>query len=114
MVYRVGDTFGAVLQIDPVVPCDVVFTLIAPNGTDLRTTGKGDQYGYFVASNRWTLDQPGVWTYTINAFWSGYKGRVPGLPESGGWIFVLQNETVTGEGMTLRMPEIQTFSPPKA
>ena len=111
MVYRVGDTFGAVLQIDPVVPCDVVFTLIAPNGTDLRTTGKGDQYGYFVASNRWTLDQPGVWTYTINAFWSGYKGRVPGLPESGGWIFVLQNETVTGEGMTLRMPEIQTFSP---
>jgi hypothetical protein len=111
MVYYVGNTFRAVLQIDPVVPCDVTFTLTAPNGTNLVATGKGDQYGYFVATIGWTLDQPGVWAYTTNATWNGHKGKVPGLPESGGWIFVLENETSQSLGMTLQMPETQTFSP---
>ena len=111
MVYQVGNTFGAVLQIDPVVPCDVRFNLTAPNNTTRTTTGKGDQYGYFVGSEKWLLDQPGLWTYTIDATWNSYKGKVPGLPESGGWIFVLENETSPGLGMILEMPEIQTFSP---
>lgn len=111
MVYYVGNSFGAVLQIDPVVPCDVIFTLTTPNGTNLVTTGKGDQYGYFVATNKWALDKPGVWAYTINATWNGHRGKVPGLPDSGGWIFVLENETLPSSGMTLQMPEIQTFSP---
>ena len=111
MVYETGNTFGAVLQIDPVVPCDVSFNLTAPDNTTRMTTGKGDQYGYFVATDKWLLDKPGVWTYTINATWSGYRGKVPGLPESGGWIFVLENETSPDLGMTLKMPEIQTFSP---
>jgi hypothetical protein len=111
MVYQVGNTFGAVLQIDPVVPCDVRFTLIAPDGSTRVATGKGDQYGYFVATEKWPLDQAGVWTYTVNATYNGYSGKVPGLPESGGWIFILENETVSGSGMTLSMAEVQTFSP---
>ena len=78
---------------------------------NLVTTGKGDQYRYFVATNRWTLDQPGVWAYTINATWNGHQGKVPRLPDSGGWIFVLENETLPSSGMTLQMAEIQTFSP---
>lgn len=111
MVYNVGSAFRAVLQIDPVVPCDVNFSITAPNGTSFVTAGKGDQYGYFVGAVAWPLDTAGVWTYTVNATWNGYSGKVPGLPESGGWIFVIENETALGPGITLNLPEIQTFSP---
>ena len=68
MVYPVGATFGAVLQIDPVVPCNVVFTLTAPNGTTFATTGNGDQYGYFVAIDRWLLDKARVMDYTRECY----------------------------------------------
>ncbi len=111
MVYSVGATFGAVLQIDPVVPCNVRFSLTAPNGTTFTTTGNGDQYGYFIAAERWALDKPGLWTYTVNATWNGYQGKVPGLPEEGGWIFVVENGPAPATGMTLNMQPIQTFSP---
>jgi hypothetical protein len=111
MVYLAGTTFGAVLQIDPVVPCDVRFALTAPNGTTRVTTGTGDQYGYFAAVDKWPLDQAGLWTYTVNATWKGYQGKVPGMPDTGGWIFVLENGPAPGVGMTLNMPTTQTFSP---
>jgi len=111
MVYQTGNMFGAVLQIDPVLPCDVNFTLTAPDNTTRVTTGRGDQYGYFIAADKWLLDQAGLWTYTVNATWNGYRGKVPGLSESGGWIFVLENTIAPGSGMTLRMPQVQTFSP---
>ncbi len=110
-VYEVGATFGAVLQIDPVIPCDVRFTLTAPDNTTRTVIGKGDQNGYFVAVDRWSLNQPGLWVYTVNASWNGYQGKVPGLPALGGWIFVLESGPAPGSGMTLAMPTIQTFSP---
>jgi len=111
MVYSAGATFGAVLQIDPVVPCSIRFILTAPNGTSFITTGMGDQYGYFVAVDKWLLDKPGLWVYTVNATWNGYQGRVPGLPEAGGWVFVLENTPASEKGMQLNIPAIQTFSP---
>jgi len=111
LVYPKGTVFGAVLQIDPVLPCDVSFTLTAPNGTTFVTTGRGDQYGYFAGADKWPLDQAGLWVYTVNATWNGYTGKVPGLPDSGGWLFVLENTTAPGVGMTLNMSAVQTFSP---
>lgn len=111
MVYPLGTVFRAVLQIDPVLPCDVRFTLTAPDNRTFVTTGKGDQYGYFTAVDTWPLDQAGLWVYTVNATWNGFKGKVPGLPDSGGWIFVLENTTAPGTGMTLNMSEVSTFSP---
>ena len=111
MVYPIGATFGAVLQIDPVLPCSVVFKLTAPNGTTFTTTGNGDQYGYFVATDRWALDKAGVWAYTVNATWNGFQGKVPGLPAEGGWIYVIENKPAPATGMTLKMSAIQSFSP---
>ncbi|MGE5187578.1 MAG: hypothetical protein ACM3JE_00970, partial [Betaproteobacteria bacterium] len=111
MVYPLGATFGAVLQIDPVVPCSVVFKLTAPNGTTFTTTGNGDQYGYFVAADRWVLDKPGLWTYTVNATWNDYQGKVPGLPTEGGWLFVIENTPTPAIGLTLDLSRSQTFSP---
>jgi hypothetical protein len=111
MVYHTGAVFGAVLQIDPVLPCNVTYKLTAPNGTTFTTMGNGDQYGYFIATDKWTLDKPGVWTYTINATWNNYQGKVPGLPPEGGWIYVIENTPPPTTGMTLKIPTIQTFSP---
>jgi len=73
--------------------------------------GKGDQYGYFIAADAWELNQTGLWIYTVNATWNGHHGKVPGLPATGGWLFVLENTTAPGAGMTLNMSAVQTFSP---
>jgi hypothetical protein len=110
MVYTVGATFGAVLQIDPIVPCSVSFSLTAPNGTSFTATGSGDQYGYFAAVDKWPLDKAGLWKYTVNATWNGYSGRVPGLPSDGGWIYVLENPPSNQTGLQLNIPASQTFA----
>ncbi len=110
-VYQLNMTFSAVLQIDPILPCNGTFTLTAPDNTTRVATGQGDQYGYFASTLKWTLDQPGVWTYNVNATWNGYRGKVPGLPDTGGWIYVIENDPPAGPGLTLKMPFQQTFSP---
>jgi hypothetical protein len=111
MVYQQGTNYTAVLQIDPIVPCDVLFNLTAPDGSKRTAQGKGDSFGYFTAKEKWPLDQPGVWTYTVNATWNGFKGRVPGLPDQGGYIYVLENGNQGGPGMELNLSELQTISP---
>ena len=111
MVYPMGSTFGAVLQIDPVVPCSVRFTLTAPNGTTFTTTGNGDQYGYFVAADRWLLDKAGLWVYNVTATWNNTQGRVPGMPSEGGWVFVIEGGPAPASGMMLNLSARQTFSP---
>jgi hypothetical protein len=110
-IYPLGATFAPVLQIDPIIPCNVTFTLTAPNNNSYVLTGVGDQYGYYVGSKAWPLDQAGVWVYTVNATWNGYQGHVPGLPDSGGWIYVIENGTAPGPGITMKMPMQQTFLP---
>ncbi|MGD0954937.1 MAG: hypothetical protein ABR985_21555 [Methanotrichaceae archaeon] len=79
------------LQIDPIVPSDVLFNLKAPDGSKRTAQGKGDRFGYFTSKEKWPLDQPGVWTYTVNATWNGFKGRVPGLPVLG-WLYLRSGE----------------------
>ena len=58
MVYQQGTDFTAVMQIDPVVPCDVLFNLTAPDGSKRIAQGKGDSFGYFTSKEKWPLDQP--------------------------------------------------------
>ncbi|MDP2858495.1 MAG: hypothetical protein Q8P50_11030 [Bacillota bacterium] len=111
MVYPVGSAYGSVLQIDPVVPCDVTYSLLAPDGRKLVTQGQADKMGYFVGKDKWILDQPGVWVYNVDATWNGHKGRVPGLPDDGGWVFVTESEPSEGPGITLDMKEETPFSP---
>jgi hypothetical protein len=47
MVYQAGMNFTAVLQIDPVVPCTVQYTLTAPDGSKRIAEGTGDRFGYY-------------------------------------------------------------------
>lgn len=99
------------LKIDPIAPSDVQFNLTAPDGTKRMAQGKGDRFGYFTAKEKWPLDSPGYGPNTVNATWNGFKGRVPGIPDEGGYIFVLDNGSPRGPGMTLNLSYEQTFSP---
>jgi len=110
-VYEQGSNFPASLQIDPIVPCEVQINLFAPNGSERIAKFKGSSLGYAVPRENWILDQPGVWTYKINSTWNGHPGRVPGLPEEGEYIFVLEKGNSIGPGLALNLSSGQTFSP---
>jgi hypothetical protein len=58
MVYQQGTNFTAVLQIDPVVPFDVLFNLTAPDGSKrtAQAQGKGDSFGYSQPKRSGPLD----------------------------------------------------------
>jgi len=96
MVYDLGATFVPFLQIDPIVSARARFSLRYPDGKEVVAEGTGDSFGYFVAKERWKLDQPGVYTYNVKTDWEGHPGRVPGLPDGGGYLFVTGNKSPSG------------------
>jgi hypothetical protein len=110
-VYAQGSNFPSSLQIHPVVPCDVQISLFAPNGSERIANCKGNSLGYAAPKEGWILDQPGVWTYNINATLNGHPGRVPGLPEAGEYLFVMEKGNPKGPGLILNLSHEQTFSP---
>jgi hypothetical protein len=90
MTYPVGTTFGAALQIDPIVPVNITFKLFYPDGRTGQTSGVSDAYGSFSGAVKFPLDVPGIYQYTIDANWNGYPAFMPGLPPTGGEIYVLE------------------------
>lgn len=93
----------------------MTYTLTSPDGVVRTTTGKGDATGYFIAKDKWPLDRAGVWTYNMEATWNGNKGRMPGLPESGGMVFVMDMGAARADtdagNLPLNMPAEKRFSP---
>jgi hypothetical protein len=59
MVHQQGTNFTAVLQIDPIVPCDVLFNLTAPDGSKRTAQGKRDRSGYFTPKEKWAAGPAG-------------------------------------------------------
>jgi Zn-dependent metalloprotease len=94
--YDVGSTFRPALQIDPLLPVSIQFTLVWPDGRSQTQSGTGDRFGSFAGSTAWTLDVPGVYRYRLQASWNGYEGRMPGLPDSGGTFFVYSKTRPAG------------------
>lgn len=86
--FEVGSSFRPALQIDPLVPASISFTLTYPDGRQQTATGTGDAFGSFAGPTAWPLDVPGVYRYRVSGTWNGFTGRMPGLPESGGFFFV--------------------------
>jgi hypothetical protein len=74
--------------------------------------GLGDSFGSFVGKDRWTLDLPGVYRYTLEAEWQGHKGFMPGLPRTGGELYVIEKERPAGlRGISLGLPTQSSFAP---
>ncbi len=94
--FELGSTFRPALQIDPLVPASITFTLTYPDGRQQTATGLGDSFGYFAGPTAWPLDVPGVYRYTARGTWNGFTGRMPGLPESGGAFFVYSKTKPAG------------------
>lgn len=110
MVYEQGAMFVPVLQIDPLLPANIRFSLKYPDGSEKVATGVGDKFGYFIGGEKWPLEQPGVYSYTVQADWQGAAGRVPGLTPAAGYIFVLDKNRPNNKGIKLTLQNQQSFS----
>jgi hypothetical protein len=96
MTYEQGTAFAPAVQIDPMLPVNIRFQLTWPDGRTAVWEGQGDKTGTFVGANRPSLDLPGVYTYTLEGEWQGYKGYMPGLPKRGGYMYVVEKERPAG------------------
>ncbi len=109
MVYELGTAYRPAFQIDPVLPVHVRVGLRFPDGSERVAEGTGDAFGAFVGPAAWTLDQPGIYTFTIDADWNGFQGHVPGLPPEGGQFYVLDSSLPPGR-LGLNLKNQQTFT----
>jgi hypothetical protein len=111
MMYETGTSFGPAVQIDPMVPCDLKFTLKFPSGKVVTTEGNGDASGSW-AGARWTLDEPGIYRYNLEATWEGHQGMMPGLPAEGGELYVVEKAKPAGAPeLQFDLPVESTFDP---
>ena len=110
MLYETGTTFAPALQIDPVLPVNVTFTLRFPDGRSKTWTGTGDKFGGFAAADRITMDVAGIYHYTLDAEWNGHKAHMPGLPPDGGDLYVIEKDRpADATGLALDLPEEKSF-----
>jgi len=109
--FELGSTFRPALQIDPMLPASIEFTLTYPDGRRQSATGVGDAYGSFAGPTAWPLDVPGIYRYQVRAAWNGFEARMPGLPESGGHFFVYSKTRPAGAtGLRIDGASQRTFS----
>ncbi len=112
LVFTTGSTFAGAAQIDPVLPANVTVTLTYPDGRKVSTTGQGDKFGSYVARDKFVMDQPGVYRYTMEGEWQGFKGGVPGLPAEGGDLYVIESNKPAGvPELQLDIPEDSNMDP---
>jgi hypothetical protein len=111
MIYETGASFTPVAQIDPMLPVNVTYTLIYPDGRTLVAQGQGDSFGNFAGKDKWTLDIPGIYHYNVMGEWQGYLGYMPGLPKEGGNFYVVEKDKPAGApGLKLNLAEQSYFS----
>jgi hypothetical protein len=89
MMYEAGVSFGPAVQIDPIVPVDLTFTLDYPDGRRVFTSGTGDNTGSW-AGQKWILDLPGVYKFNLTGDWNGHRVVMPGLPDTGGELYIVE------------------------
>jgi hypothetical protein len=113
MVYDQGVNFTPAFQIDPMLPVAMKFTMTYPDGRQVTAQGTGDGSGSW-AGVPWNLDTPGVYRYSVDGTWSGYKALVPGLPADGGMMFVIDKDRpATVPTLTFNLPPTSKFDAAK-
>lgn len=71
-VLRMGDTIAVGGQVAPPLPARVTTTLTTPSGRVYRFDGKANAVGYYYSpANRLLVDEPGVWTVSIDVAQEG-------------------------------------------
>jgi hypothetical protein len=110
MMYETGFNFGPAVQIDPIVPVELTFTLDFPDGRRVVTSGTGDASGSW-AGQKWTLDQAGVYKFQLTGQWKGHRAVMPGLPDTGGEFYVVEaNKPATAPELQFDIAPDTTFT----
>ena len=112
MIYETGYAFAPAVQIDPILPAAITYTLTYPDGRKVTARGNGDAFGSFAGKDKWILDIPGIYHFTVIGEWQGYTGYMPGLPPEGGDFYVLEKDRpANAAALKLKLPEQSSFSP---
>ncbi len=112
MLYETGTSFAPAVQIDPILPVNITFTLYSPDGRQTVWQGTGDSFGTFAGKDRVTLDVPGIYRFTLEGEWNGYKGYMPGLSKDGGEVYVVEKDRpANAPGLVLNLPTQSKFPP---
>ncbi len=112
MLYEAGTSFAPGVQIDPILPVNVRFTLTYPDGRRVLASGAGGADGSWVGAERWTLDQPGIYRFQLEADWEGHRGVMPGLPPEGGEFYVIEKDRpADAPRLELELGQETVFSP---
>ena len=107
--FDAGASLRAAIQIDPILPARVRVELEYPDGRVKAAEGLGDRMGYFAGADSWPMDAPGVYRFRAKAEWDGHVGLMPGLPASGGHVYVANG----GRGPDIDLPPEVWFDPVK-
>ncbi|HEX9016712.1 MAG TPA: hypothetical protein VF960_12040, partial [Chloroflexota bacterium] len=109
MVYEEGASFAPAFQIDPILPAHIKCTLWR-DGEPLKVWEGTAAGGSFAGTERVPLDRAGFYSYTVESDWNGFEGHVPGLPEDGGHIYVVEKARPAGAtGLKLGLKSQQSF-----
>jgi len=112
-VYDVGTPFRPAIQVDPLLPADITFTLEYPDGHKVSAKGTADSLGQFAGRDPWILSEAGVYRYALKATWNGFSARMPGFPAEGGQLYVIEADPPPANvGLSLDLPPESTFAPP--
>jgi len=112
LTYETGTSYAPALQIDPVLPVKIKFTLRYPDGKEVVWEGEGDSSGSFAGATRVTLDQPGLYRYQLEGDWNGHRAVMPGLPAGGGELYVIEKDRpANATSLKLNLLEESTIDP---
>lgn len=110
-----GASWRPAVQIDPILPATVRTSLYYPSDSTVPVKtweGVGDAFGSWAGADTYTLNEPGIYRYELSATWSGFEGRMPGLPSSGGEFYVLPATRPAGaNGLAVDLPNQSRFDP---
>ena len=108
MLYTVGMTFTPAVQVDPVVPAALTFTLTYPDGRTAISQGPPDVTGSWAGTGS-VLDIPGIYHFQLTGLWQGFQGRMPGLPPQGGDFYVVETLRPPNPTLQLNLQPQTTF-----
>jgi hypothetical protein len=110
MIYEEGTSFAPGFQIDPILPVHINCKLWRDGQVVKEWDGTGDASGSFAGADKVALDKPGLYSYTVQSDWQGNPGHVPGLPDDGGYIYVIEKSRPAGpSGLKLGLKSQQSF-----
>ena len=120
-VLETGDTFALVGAIGPTLPAQVAYTVIAPDGSQQRFSGRANEIGYYYEpEDNFVVDQPGRYTVDLRVTYNGRtsagqvtapfpQGRVLGTAQGRFSVYVVSPHSAP---LAINVPRHSFLRPP--